>query len=441
MISRRDFIQSATATAVGVAVSSTAKSYAQIVGANERVNFAVIGLNSRAYAHLSSLGVNRKGARVVYAADVDTTILNKFGDEAQKELGGTPKLEKDFRKVLESKDVDVITIATPDHWHTPMAILGMQAGKHVYVEKPCSHNLHECELIVAAQRKYGKLVQMGNQQRSSPHTQEIVAKIHGGLIGRAYLAKAWYANARKSIGKGKVVPVPATLDWDLWQGPAPRREYTDNIQPYNWHWFKTYGTGESLNNGTHEVDVCRWALEVQYPETVSASGGRYHFKDDWQFYDTMVTNFEYGDRMISWEGRCCNDMPVYGRERGSAIHGTEGTVIVDRDGYDHFDLKGKMVTTYRMAKDGKTSSADLIGRDSMTDLHFTNLIDAIRKGTKLDSPIDEASVSVASLLMSNIAIELHRELTVDPSSGVFFGDPEAIKMRQRTYEKGWEPAV
>ncbi len=141
--------------------------------------------------------------------------------------------------------MDAISIASPDHWHTPMAIAGLQAGKHVYVEKPCSHNPAEGALLVEAQKKYGKVVQMGTQQRSSPHTIEIVDKIHGGLIGRAYYAKAWYSNTRKSIGSGKPAPVPPQLDWDLWQGPAPRRPYTDNVQPYNWHWFRNYGTGES----------------------------------------------------------------------------------------------------------------------------------------------------------------------------------------------------
>jgi predicted dehydrogenase len=438
MISRRSFIGRAGAT--GLAIAATAKSYARIVGSNERIHFAVIGLNGRAFAHLSSLKANRQNARITHVVDVDSTILGKYAESTEKEMGAVPIADKDFRKTLESNDVDAITIAAPDHWHTPMAIAGLQAGKHVYVEKPCSHNVHECELIVAAQKKYGKQVQMGNQQRSSPHTIEIVKRIHNGLIGRAYFAKAWYSNSRKSIGHGKVIPVPSTLDWDLWQGPAPRQDYTDNIHPYNWHWFKTYGTGEALNNGTHEVDVCRWALEVAYPERITASGGRYQFKDDWQFYDTLVTNFEYGDKMISWENMCSNGMPVYNRDRGCAIHGTEGTVIVDRDGYEIHDLTGKMLDQFRVAKD-PTSSADLIGRDSMTDLHFGNLIDAIRSGAKLDSPIEEGSVSVATLLMANIAWEVQRELKLDAANGTILDDAQATGLRKRTYQKGWEPRV
>jgi predicted dehydrogenase len=237
-----------------------------------------------------------------------------------------------------------------------------------------------------------------------------------------------------------VISVPATLDWDLWQGPAPRRPYTDNIHPYNWHWFRIYGTGETLNNGTHEVDVCRWALDVHYPERITASGGRYAFKDDWQFYDTLVTSFEYQDKLISWENMCSNGMPLYNRDRGSAIHGTEGTVIVDRDGYEVRDLKGKLLNEFKVKQDA-TSSADLVGRDSMTDLHFKNLIDGIRNGTKLDSPIEEGSVSVATLLIANIAWEVQREIKLDSATGAIVNDPEATKLCTRTYEKGWEPHV
>jgi len=316
MVTRRKFLESLAVSTAGLAVAPTARSYSRIAGANDRLNFAVIGLNGRGYAHLSSLKANRSAARISHVCDVDDNILRKFADSVLNEMGEAATAEKDFRRILEQKDVDAITIATPDHWHTPMAIAGLQAGKHVYVEKPCSHNPAEGEMLVQAQEKYGKLVQMGNQQRSSPHTIEIVEKIHGGIIGRTYLAKAWYSNVRKSIGTGKEIPVPSQLDWGLWQGPAPRRPYTDNVHPYNWHWFRIYGTGETLNNGTHEVDVCRWALGVDYPKRVTSSGGRYQFKDDWQFYDTLVTSFEYEDKMLTWEGKSCQGMKYYGRDRG-----------------------------------------------------------------------------------------------------------------------------
>jgi len=440
MVSRRSFLQTMAAGTAGAALGTSARSYGQIMGSNERVNFAVIGLNGRAYAHLSALKANQAHSRIAYVCDVESNILAKYAGATEKNLGYAPKTEKDFRKILANKDVDAITIATPDHWHAPMAIAGVQAGKHVYVEKPCSHNPAEGAMLVAAQKKTGKLVQQGSQQRSSPHTMEIVEKIHGGSIGRAYYAKAWYSNVRKSIGYGKPAPVPATLDWDLWQGPAPRQQYKDNVQPYNWHWFRTWGTGETLNNGTHEVDVCRWALGVDFPKKVTASGGRYHFKDDWQFYDTLVTNFAYDDKMIDWECKCCQGMKIYGRDRGSAIMGTEGTVVVDRDGYEIYDLNGKKMSEFVSKKD-KTSSQDTIGADSMTDLHFANLIAGIRTGEALHAPVSIGYVAVTMLQLSNIAWEVGRELHLDATDGKILNDAEAMKGWGREYEKGWAPHV
>jgi predicted dehydrogenase len=439
MITRREFLDALATAAAGYAVSATAKSYSRILGSNDRLNFAVIGLNSRAYAHLSSLKANKSAACISHVCDVDSNILNKFAASVQREMGEPAASEKDFRKILEQKDVDAITIASPDHWHTPMAVAGLQAGKHVYVEKPCSHNPAEGEMLVQAQQKYKKLVQMGTQQRSSSYTIEIIDKIHAGLIGRPYYAKAWYSNVRKSMGTGKEVPVPAQLDWDLWQGPAPRQPYKDNIHPYNWHWLSTYGTGEALNNGTHEVDVCRWALGLDYPKRVTSSGGRYHFKDDWQFYDTLVTSFEYDDSLISWEGKSCQGMKFYGRDRGSAIMGTSGTVLIDRDGYELYDLKGKKTDEFKIGS--TTSSTDTVGRDTMTDAHFANFIAAIRNGDKLNAPINVGNVSVTMLQLSNIAWEVNRELHLDPGTGKIQNDSEAMKMWAREYEKGWAPNV
>ena len=439
MVTRREFLDTLAVSAATLAVSSTAKSYAQIMGSNDRLNFAVIGLNSRAYAHLSALQANKAQARISHVCDVDSVTLKKFAGAAQQAMGEAPAMEGDFRKILAMKDIDAITIATPDHWHTPMAILGLQAGKNVYVEKPCSHNPAEGALLVEAQLKYKKLVQMGTQQRSSPHTIEIVEKIHNGAIGRAYFAKAWYSNTRKSIGIGKVVPVPAQLNWDLWQGPAPRQQYKDNVQPYNWHWFRTWGTGEALNNGTHEVDVCRWALGVGFPQHVNAAGGRYAFKDDWQFYDTLVTDFNYPDQMLTWEGKCCNGMKYYNRDRGSVIMGTTGSVLVDRDGYEMYDLKG--IKTSEFKTGGKTSSSDLTGADSMTDAHFANFIAGIQKGTKLNAPVAVGNVAVTMLQLSNIAWEVNRGLALDTSDGKILNDPEAMKGWGRAYEKGWAPHI
>ena len=437
---RREFLGVVAAGAGSSALGLNAKSYRRVLGANDRVNAAVIGLNGRAAAHLEALKECANTA-IPWVCDVDQPIMAKFAAEVTAKFGAAPRQEKDFRKILEDRDVDAITIATPEHWHAPMAIMGLQAGKHVYVEKPCSHNPREGELLVAAQRRYGKLVQMGNQQRSSAHTIEIMRRIHEGLIGRPYFGKAWYANTRKAMGVGKVVAVPPTLDWDLWQGPAPRRPYKDNVHPYNWHWLWHYGTGETLNNGTHEVDLCRWALGVALPHRVTASGGRYHFTDDWEFYDTLVTSFEYDGAMITWEGMSCQGKQYYGRSRGATIHGTTGTVLIDRDGFQVFNLDDKKLEEYSVKDQAKTTTRDLVGMDTMTIEHFRNFVAGIRSGEKLRAPIEEGNVSVTILQLSNIAWKTGRALDLAKGTGHILHDPQAMAMWRRDYEKGWEPKV
>jgi predicted dehydrogenase len=440
MITRRKFLDGVAVGVAGAAVASTARSYAQILGANERVNFALNGLNSRGYAHLSSLNSNKATARVVYCNDVDAKILQKFHAAAEKEVGYSIKAEGDFRKALDSKDVDAISISTPDHWHTPMAIMALKAGKHVYVEKPSSQNPREGELLIASQKKHGKLVQVGTQSRSSKWTAQIIERIHNGAIGRAYYAKAWYNNTRGSMGTGKVIAVPEWLNWDLWQGPAPRSEYKDNIHPYNWHWLRRYGTGEALNNGTHEVDVARWALQTDaYPQKITSSGGRYAFKDDWQFYDTMVTSHEYADKMISWECMCSNGMTTYGRDRGIVVHGTTGSVVMDRtSGGDFYNLNGKKTDSVMPVKAVVSDSHDLVGRDAYTDAHFANFIAGIRTGEALRAPVEKIQVTVTGMLLSNIAWITNHELKINTETGHILNDPEAMKLWGRTYEKGWE---
>ena len=438
MKSRREFLKDIALGTAGIAVGLNAKSYARIMGANDRVNFAIIGLHGRAYAHLECIRQN-KDTMVTHVCDVDRRELDKFAVAAEEKFNQIPIKEKDFRRILESRDVDAITIATPEHWHAHMAIMGLQAGKHVYVEKPSSHNPHEGELLVQAQKKYGKLVQLGNQQRSSDHTIEIIKKIKEGLIGKPYFGKCWYSNTRKSIGIGKVVPVPEYLDWDLWQGPAPRRAYKDNIHPYNWHWFWHWGTGETLNNGSHEVDICRWALGVDYPKRITSSGGRYHFQDDWEFYDTLVTSFEYDEKMITWECMSCQGKEYYGRSRGSTIHGTEGTVLIDRSGYQVFTLNDKLIDEYKTKE--KTTTQDLQSINTMTTKHFQNLINGIRVGENLHSPIEEGNISVTMLQLSNIAWKLNRTLQLNKENGHILDDNKAMELWRREYEKGWELKV
>ena len=439
-MTRRTFLDGLALTVAGTAVAAPARSYAQILGANDRVNFATAGLNGRGRAHLSAIANNAPKAHMAYCCDVDRHILDKFGEEAQKTLGYAPKPEQDFRKALDSKDVDAVSIATPDHWHAPMAVLALRAGKHVYVEKPSSHNPREGELLVEAQRKYNKKVQVGDQQRSSEHSIRIIDQIHQGRIGKAYFGFAWYSNTRKSMGIGKVVPVPEWLDWDLWQGPAPRSEYKDNIHPYNWHWLRRYGTGEALNNGTHEVDVARWALGVEIPQRITTSAGRYAYKDDWQFPDTMTTSFEYPEALLTWEGKCCNGQKFYNRDRGVCISGTTGSVILDRTSYEVYDLNGKKTDEFVSQRD-RASSHDLLSRDSMTDAHFANFIAAIQSDQPLHSPIPVANISVTMLQLSNIAYFVKRELHLDTTNAHILNDKEAMSLWSRQYQPGWEVKV
>lgn len=438
-VSRRHFLGGMAAA--GALTTWSAKSYAAIAGANERVNFAIAGLNSRAGAHLSSLQANRQTARIAHVCDVDTVILARFAAQTQAAMKEPVQADQDFRKALARKDVDAITIATPDHWHAPMAIMAMQAGKHVYVEKPCSYVPDEGRMLVETARKTGKLCQMGSQQRSSLETIEIVAKIHNGLIGRAYWAETWYSNRRNSIGTGKPIAVPATLDWDLWQGPAPRTAYTSNVHPYNWHWFTRWGTGETLNNGSHEVDIARWALDVGYPEKIRAAGGRYAASDDWQFYDTLEVTMNYPDKMLTWRGDCCSGKKTFGRDRGVAIHGTEGTVLIDRRGYEVYDRNDRKTAEVTVSGSAATSSSDLVGADSLTDAHFANFIAGIRTGAPLHQPVERGNVAVSMLQLANISYFTGRGLQVDPANGNIQNDPEAESMTRRTYEKGWEPKV
>lgn len=304
MISRKDFLKQAlvgaTALSLGrvaTAQSATAQSAASrksVMGANEKIRIGVIGVNSRGRAIAQCLA-KLPECEVTCVCDVDSRAIVTCQEAVKKITGKTPRGERDIRKMLESDDFEAVAIAMPDHWHAPAAIMAMQAGKHVYVEKPTSHNPAENEMLIRATSKYNKVVQVGNQRRSWPNVKAAIEEVRGGSIGRVQYAKSWYVNNRASIGTGKVVDVPEWLDWDLWQGPAPRTEYRDNIVHYNWHWFWHWGTGEALNNGTHFVDLMRWGLDVEYPTKVHSVGGRYRYNDDWETPDTQLITYQFGD--------------------------------------------------------------------------------------------------------------------------------------------------
>ena len=438
-VDRRQFIRTTAAAGIGLAALPSWISAQTTAGGTDTVRVAVVGTNNRGLDHIGCLG-GIEGVDIAYICDVDDNALAKGMKKASALPGAAPKALKDFRRALDDKSIDAITIAVPDQWHTPMAIMAMAAGKHVYVEKPCSQNPHEGELLLHAIGRYKKLVQMGNQRRSFPNMHVAVKEIREGVIGRAYYAKAWYDNNRASIGVGTEVPVPATLDYELWQGPAPRRPYKSNIIPYNWHWFWHWGTGEALNNGTHEVDVCRWALGVDFATKVTSTGGRFQFKDDWQTPDTQVIGWDFGgDKSMSWEGRSCNGYPTERLSRGAYIYGTEGTVLLENNNYTVFDSKKRKVKELAEppeAEGTNTGSANGIRLDRM---HVRNFIDAIRSGVALNSPIEEGHKSVTMLHLGNISQRVGRSLNCDPANGHIVGDDDAMKLWQREYEPGWTP--
>jgi predicted dehydrogenase len=332
----------------------------------------------------------------------------------------------DFRRILDDKAVDVLVIATCNHWHAPAAILGCAAGKHVYVEKPCSHNPREGELMVVAARKHDRRVQMGNQRRTWPKIIEAIEAVRKGEIGRAYFAQSWYTNNRGSIGRGKPGPMPEGLDYALWQGPAPKRPFQTTYLHYNWHWFWHWGNGELGNNGVHMIDLCRWGLGVDYPSRVTSSGGRYRFRDDQETPDTHLVAFDFpGRKTITWEGLSCNRLPA-----GTAdvvFFGESGSLAIRGSGYVIHDAAGREVRR-----------ADGPGGDAT---HLRNFLDAVRGRGRLNSEIEEGHRSTLLCHLGNIAHRIGRSLRCDTSSGRVLQDEEAMRQWSREYARGWEPRV
>ena len=439
---RRNFIKNTTLGTVSLATATLSSNFVlgrDILGANERINCAVVGVRSRGKAHAAAINL-LENAKILYSCDVDDIILEEHNKWCQKNLGYVPKVEKDFRKLLEIKELDAIFIATPEHWHAPMTIMALQAGKHVYIEKPCSHNAHENELLVAAQKKYGLKVQMGNQQRSAITSINAINDIRNGIIGEVFKGEAYYSNNRGSIGIGKEVSIPQTLDWELWQGPAPRRPYKDNIHPYNWHWFRNWGTGEVHNNGTHEIDICRWALDVDLPERVSSVGGKYTYQDDWEFVDNQQVTFKYPKgKFITWTGHSRGLIQPKRPGRGVTIYGSKGSIQLDRNFYKLYDLGGNLIKSEFENEISQTT--DTRGQGSLDVNHVGNLFDGIRKDKSLHAEIKDASISTLLCHLANMAQDAGEELHIDQQSGKVLNNLNVMKNWKREYEKGWEPKV
>jgi predicted dehydrogenase len=451
MEKRREFIKKLAVASTSIAIATkgysfTAKSYRKIIGANDRIHLAIVGLNGRG-ASMAGTFARQKNLEISAVCDVDSRTIPKV-QKAIMDIGNqttAPKGDGDIRKVLQDKELDAIYIATPDHWHAPMTIMGCQAGKHVYVEKPLSHNPHEGEMAVKAARKYNRIVQMGAQRRSSPMAIQCVKELHDGIIGRVYLAKTWYTNNRKATYL-KPAAVPDWLNYDLWQGPAPRKPYQDGLIHYNWHWFWDYGTGEALNNGTHEVDLARWGLNVDLPIRVSSIGGRYQFKDDWQTPDTQIVTMDYPGRVsLMWENRSSNGRKIEGADRGVIFYGDNGSLDTDGEDYTIYDLTGKMIK--QVKKEGPQEDTGLQGRNTaspslgMDSQHVANFLACIRDNTKPNCDVELGYKSVVAMQLGNIAWRVGRDLHLNPQTAHILNDPEAQKLWSRSYEPGWEPKV
>jgi predicted dehydrogenase len=413
---------------------------------SEKITIAAIGVNSRGGAVAKNFA-RQENCEVAYICDVDSRAAEKSASEIEAIQKKRPQILKDFRKALEDKSLDAVLIATPDHWHAPASILACAAGKHVYVEKPCSHNPREGELLIKAARKYKRLVQMGNQRRSWPNLIKCMEEVKNGVIGKVYFAKGWYANNRKPIGHGKVAPTPDWLDYELWQGPAPRRPFQDNLIHYNWHWFWNWGTGESLNNGTHEIDCIRWALGVDYPIRVASLGGRYHYDDDWETPDTQVITVDFpGGKSFTWEGRSCNKFTEINAGRGFTLYGTNGSILTKgNNGYEVYDIDNKLVKEVKETankEEAPTDKTNTVGPgDRLDAIHVVNFLESIREKAKLTAEIEEGHKSTLLCQLGNIAYRTKRVLNCDPTNGRILKDKEAMKLWSREYARGWEPVV
>ncbi|MEO6148626.1 MAG: Gfo/Idh/MocA family oxidoreductase [Mucilaginibacter sp.] len=438
---RRKFIQNVSVSGTSFLIGSSLSASGFYKGSpNNKVVVGVVGVNSRG-GFLAQKLAKLKDVEIGYICDVDSNVLARVIADIEKLTGKKPQGFTDIRKLLEKKDLDAIVVATPDHWHAPATIIGCQAGKHVYVEKPCSHNPREGEMAVAAAAKYNRIVQMGSQRRSFNNVQKMVDEIHQGIIGRTYFARGWYTNRRLSIGTGKPAAVPTNLDYDLWQGYSPRKPYKDNLIHYNWHWFWNWGTGEALNNGTHEIDVMRWGLGVQFPNQVTSSGGRFAFKDDWETPDTqtILANFD-NNTALSWEGRSCNQY-YQGDGRGVIFYGENGSIYYGGgNAYKVLDGDNKLVKEVTDATvvdpTNKLSPAEMLDI-----VHLQNFVNAIRGTEKATAPITEGHISTTIGQLGNIALRTNRVLNLDSKNGHILNDAEAAKLWGREYEPGWNLKV
>ena len=418
--SRRTLLQSGAATAM---TATLLANEGAAPPASSLISVGIMGVNGRGKALARGFAHDPR-ARIVALCDVDERVAGPLADQLNKDHQHKPRVEVDVRHLLDDQSIDVLVVATPNHWHAPATVLGCRAGKHVYVEKPCSHTPEEGELAEAAARHHGRVVTMGSQRRTWPAIREAIARVHSGVLGEVHLARSWYANRRGSMGTKKPTPPPPWLHWGLWQGPAPERPFRDNVVHYNWHWLWHWGDGELGNNGVHAVDLARWGLNVEFPIQTSASGGRYHFQDDQETPDTMSVAWEFpGNKMITWEGLSCIPSGLGGNGFGVTFIGTEGSIVIDGGGYQHLDPKGKVIASQT--------------GDSSDTGHISNFLDCIVQAERPNADISDAHRSTLLCHLGNIAWRTGAVLTTDSKNGHIVKHPQAENLWGREYRDEW----
>lgn len=426
---RRLFLKTGAVSvaALGISGSLQAQEESSQAAPADRLTIGIMGVNGRGGAIARNMMATGQ-VDIAYICDVDERAAERAAKIVNDKQATKTQTVKDFRRVLDDKSVDALVCAAPNHWHAPATILGCTAGKHVYVEKPCSYTAAEGEMAVAAARKNDRVVQMGTQRRSWPGIIEAIEKVHGGEIGKALYSRTWYNNRRQAIGFGKQTEVPAWLDWRMWQGPAPDRPFKDNVVHYNWHWHWHWGNGELGNNGVHGLDVARWGMQVDFPIRVTAGGGKYRHQDDQETPDTMMVTYDFpGGKTITWEGLSWSPLGPHDSGFGISFHGTEGAIVVRGSGYTQYDMKGKEVAS------GTGAGGD---QD-----HFMDFISAVRDGHRTNADIEIAHRSTLLCHLGNMAYRTSSVLHTDPANGHPQGNDAAEQLWSREYAKGWEPKV
>ena len=436
---RRTFVKNTAALGTAAIIAPTILPRS-VFGANDRIHAAVLGLNGRGNNHVQSL-MAQDNVEVTVLCDPDMNVLKTRQKEFRETYGKEVALEQDLRRVMDNRDIDVVGIASPNHWHALSVIWACQAGKDSYVEKPGSHNVWEGRKMVEAAHKYDRIVQHGVQLRSSPAINEAIQLLREGYIGRVYMSRGLVFRWRGDIGDKGFSPVPGGLDYDLWTGPAPKRPFTENLVHYNWHWHWDYGNGDVGNQGIHETDLCMWGLDVGLPTKITAMGGKFLWDDCKETPEVLSSVYNYPEegKIIQFEVRpwCTNteqDVTV-----GNIFYGDKGILVVN--GYDSYktDL-GQNREPGKSGSDGESSGSEYARGAGGTDGHFANFIEAVRSRDRsiLTAPVETAHLSSALAHLGNIAYRLDRVLTFDPGSERFVNDPDADLMLTRNYREGFE---